>query len=274
MKHMELQEYFSEVDRAYSELTPPQMEQRFRELLHAAETEHGGESGICAAMQSELGAFYRGQRRYTESEASFMSALAILAKTVGKASPDYATGLNNLAGTHRLMRKFDQAEAEFAEALALYRATLGTQHVLYASGLNNLSLLCLDRGDLAAAADYLKQSSEVLTALPECQDELAASLCNLATLDRNLGRAAEGAERVQRAIELFEGPLGTATPHYHAALSLLGLCRRDLGELAAARDAFERAASAAKKLYGAQHREYQTIVTYLQCAEKELEDRA
>ena len=143
--------------------------------------------------------------------------------------------------------------------------------MLYASGLNNLSLLCLDRGELAAAADYLRRSAEILEALPECQDELASSLCNLAALDRKLGRASEGIARVSQAIELFEGPLGTLTPHYHAALTLLGMCRRDLGELTAARDAFVRAADAAKNLYGEQHREYQSIAAYLQHTEKELE---
>ena len=269
---MELQKYFAEVDRAYAGLTPPEMEQRFLQLVAQAVQEHGADSGISAAMYSELGGFYRGQGRFSDSEAAFLSALDSLAKTVGKASPDYATGLNNLAGTHRLMREHEKAEAEFSEALEIYRATLGEHHVLYASGLNNLSLLCLDRGDLAAAADYLGRSAEILDALPECRDELAASLCNLAALDRNLGRAAEGIARVERAIELFEGPLGTQTPHYHAALTLLGLCRRDLGELGAARDAFVRAASAAKSLYGEQHREYQSIMTYLHRTEKELED--
>lgn len=268
---MELQEYFAEVDRAYDGLTPAEMEQRFLQLTAQAVREHGADSGVSAAMHSELGAFYRGQRRFAESEAAFLSALEVLEKNVGKTSPDYATGLNNLAGTHRLMREFEKAESEFSEALEIYRATLGEQHVLYASGLNNLSLLCLDRGELAAAADYLRQSSEVLAALPECQDELAASLCNLAALDRNLGRAAEGIVRVRRAIELFEGPLGTQTPHYHAALVLLGLCQRDLGELRAARDTFVCAAAAAKALYGEQHREYQNIMAYLQRTEKELE---
>lgn len=251
------------VDRAYGECAAPELEQRLRELADAAGADFGTESAEYAALRSELGSFYRGQTRFSESETELSAALDILKSAVGVNSPDYATALNNLAGTHRRMGEFGRASAEFAEALEIYEHTVGKRHVLYAAGLNNLSLLCMDQNDLAGAADYLQKASDILDALPECRDELAASLCNLAALDLRLNRAADGIPLLQRAIALFEGPLGTDTPHYHAALTTLGLCRCRLGDISGARDALQKAADAAKALYGEMHAEYRGIMQYL-----------
>lgn len=267
---MDLQQYFAEVDRAYTQLRGPQLEARLQVLCAEAGAEHGEESDVYAALSSELGGYYRGQRRFAESEAAFLRTQQILKTLLGSASPDYATALNNLAGTHRLMREFERAEAEFSEALEIYRATLGERHVLYASALNNLSLLCMDRGDLKSAAEYLRRSADILSGLPECRDELAASLCNLAALERANGRAAEAVPYLAQAIALFEHELGTDTPHYHAALTMLGLCRCDLRDPGGAREAFLQAAAAAQALYGAQHPEYLRITEYLKQAEESL----
>ena len=267
---MTAEQYIAEVDKAYDLPSAAELENRLRELTAEAAGEYGADSAVYAAVRSELGSFYRGQARFAESEAELSAVLEILKNAVGENAPDYATALNNLAGTHRRMKKFDRAEAEFAEALEIYARTVGKRHMLYASGLNNLSLLCLDRNDLAGAAAYLSRSADILDGLPECQDELAASLCNLAVLDRKQGRPADGIARLERAIGLFEGPLGTDTPHYHAALLTLGLCRRDLGDFAGARSALAQAEKAARALYGEAHPEYRCIVQYL-CETEEME---
>ena len=269
---MRLEQYFEAVDDAYSLPTPAETERQIRVLANEAAAEYGEESAECAALRSELGGFYRGQGRYAESAAELSAALAILERAVGKTSPDYATALNNLAGTHRLLREFGLAAAEFSEALELCGAALGKEHVLYAAGLNNLSLLCLDRNDLDGAENYLRRSSAILEKLPECRDELASSLCNLAALSFKRGKPEEGIPRLEQAITLFETELGTDTPHYHAAWTSLGLCRRALGDFTGAISAFTKAADAAASLYGEQHRDYCRILQYLEDVKTAMEE--
>jgi len=260
---MTIQDYYNEVDKAYGELSPGGLENRLRELSDAAAAEYGESSAVAASVLSELGSFYRGQGRYAESAEVLSAVLGKLGKAIGTDVPDYATALNNLAGTHRLMKEYDKAAAGFTEAMEIYRHTVGETHILYAAALNNLSLLCFDKNDVPGAADFLAKASDILAQLPECVDEFATSLCNLAVLDRKYGRQAEAIARVTRAVALYESELGTDTPHYHSALQTLGLCRGDLGDYAGAIDALQRAAEAAKQLYGESHHEYRAIMQRL-----------
>lgn len=255
-----MRKYLSEVDRAYSGLTGAALEERLLELLRDCGETCGRESLAYSSMLGEVGGFYRGQRRLEESEDYFQQCLALLERRFGREDPNYATALNNLAGTHRLMGRYDRAEEEFSACVELYRRTLGEEHVLYASGLNNLSLLCLERGELDRAAELLKKAGDVLEKHPEWVEELATSLCNLGELHRRLGRLEEAEGDLCRALRLYEGELGTRTPHYHAALNTLGLVYRELGRKKAEKRTFRRAAAAAKALYGEEHPEYRAIL--------------
>lgn len=263
--------YFEEVDRAYDGLTGKALEERLLELLEQSGREYGRDSPLYASMLSELGGYYRGQARYEESAGRFQQALRLLAASVGEDSPDYATAVNNLAGTCRLMGRLDQAERHFRTCLELYRRTVGEEHILYAAGLNNLGLVCLDRGDADGAAKLLERASRILAAQPNCRDELAASLCNLAALHRQLGRPDRAEDELRQALALFENELGTATPHYHAALNAMGLVCYDTQRWQEALDWFTRAARAAEALYGREHRECQAALRHGELARQALE---
>lgn len=271
---MERQTYFEEIDRAYGSLTGPALENRIRELVEEGRREYGGEDPFYAAMLSELGGYYRGQRRLEESERCFEEAVSILRQAVGEGDLNYATAVNNLAGTHRLMGRYDEAEREFLECLKLYREKLGEEHIFYASGLNNLSLLCLERGDLKRAAALLGEAADILDKQPECLDELATSLCNLGELERRLGHTQAAREKLHRAVELYETKLGTMTPHYHAALNTLGLtyCRENRWEEACLW--LERGVAAAEKLYGPEHPETVAGAEHLRLAREQAEGRS
>lgn len=260
---MRQQSYFDEIDHAYKTLSGAPLEARILSLLESAQAEYGSDSGLYAAMLNEVGAFYRGQHRYPEAEQVFQQALELLVRTGRHLTADYATTLNNLAGTHRLMGRTEDAEMEFQHCLELYRETVGESHILYASGLNNLSLAALDRGDHARAADLLRQASEILRRLPNCLDERATSLVNLASLHRTMGEPAAAAEALTEALELYETKLGTHTPHYHAALNAMGLVCCDMGDCGQALQWLEKAAGAAGRLYGEEHPETAAIRHHL-----------
>lgn len=260
--------YFRQIDEAYASLSGQALEEALLSVLDACGSEHGVQSLPYASMLSELGGYYRGQRRLEESEQYFQSAADLIAAAAGTSSPNYATAVNNLAGTHRLMGQYDKAEGEFSLCLKLYEAALGREHIFYASALNNLSLICLDRRETQQAAALLEQTADILRALPDCVDELATCLCNTAALYLQQGRFDRAADLYRQAIDLYETRLGTRTPHYHAALHGLGLALRALGNSGEAISALQRGLTAAETLYGPDHPEAGSIRRALQETER------
>lgn len=98
---MDKEVYFEKVDSAYKKLVGSDLENALKDLAVQSGEEYGTSSPFHASMISELGGYYRGQRRYSESEHYFKIALDILKHQLGEENPNYATALNNLAGTHR-----------------------------------------------------------------------------------------------------------------------------------------------------------------------------
>jgi len=263
---MTQQEYLAQVDAAYTTFHGHELESRIQNLCETCRADCGPESGEYAALLNELGAYYKGEGRFSEAEDCFCRVLSLLSHLTSEHSPAYATALNNLAGTHRLLKQYEKAESEFRRCLELYRSSVGEEDVLYAAGLNNLSLVCLDTGRLAEAARLQRSAADILSALPACKDELAASLCNLGTLLQRLGRLNEAAEHLKQAIALFRGELGTNTPHYHAALNALGAVRYAQRDFSSAQALFLEAAQAAETLYGPEHWEAQAAAHHAEMA--------
>lgn len=270
---MTLEQYLDQVDLAYK--TCPgggALEERLTDLADRCGAEHGLESPLYASLLGELGAFYRGQGRNEESERYFRRALALLEADPGPDSPAYATALNNLAGAHRLLGRYEEALAEFRACLALYRSSVGEGHVLYAAGLNNLSLVHLERGELEEALALQEQAAAVLAGLPQARRELASALCNQGALYQRLGRLDQARGRLERALDLLRGELGTDTPHYHAALNTLGTVHYAAGRFQEARDCFDQAARAGEALYGPDHPEVQAALAHRALARRKLEE--
>ena len=263
---------YARVDAAYTHLRGQALEQALTTIAADCAKENGESSPLYAAMCSELGGYYRGQARYTESEAAFLRAAEILQTEPGENNPDYTTALNNLAGTYRCMGKHEEAEMLFLRCLERYAISPGKQHVLYASALNNYALLCLDRGDLIRAEKLLAQSSVVLSGLPACRDEYASSLCNRSALLLQLGRAEAAVPLLSEAITLYEQELGTDTPHYHAALNSLGLAKMALHDSVGATENFLNAVHAAEALYGPDHPETQALRHTLEVIQQPQEE--
>lgn len=268
---MELREYLEQVDAAYETLSGGVLEERLLFLLDDCRQTYGQESAPYASLLGELGAYCRGQGRYEESETYFRQALELLERTAGKESVAYATALGNLASVHRFTGQCADAEREYAACLALYRRTVGTGDVLYAAGLNGLSMVYLDQNLLLQAARLQTRAAEILESLPQCRDELAVSLCNLGLLLRQMGRLREAEEKLSRSVALFEGELGTNTPHYHAALNGLGAVDYSAGRYRQAQSRFRQAAQAAERLYGPDHWECRVAREHMELARRSAE---
>ena len=262
---MEQREYLAAVDRAYGDAAT--VEDVLRELAEQSAREHGEESPLHASMLSELGGYLRGAGRFRESEDCFLRAVDILRSAVGEDHPDYATALNNLAGTRRVMGKTEQAREDFLRCLDIYGETLGVGHVLYAACLNNLSLVALDTGELDQAVELMARAAAVLSIHPDCRDEYATAMANLAGLELKLGRSAEAEEHLLQARDIYENEVGTGTPHYYMILNSLGIARLQQGETVGAVGYLRQAAGEVERLYGPDHPERRKILRHLQIAQ-------
>ena len=267
-----MERYYAMIDEAFASLRGPQLEARLLAVADACREDRGADSLEYAAMLSELGGFYRGERKLDRSEEAFQAARGIFVRSGKQETPDYATLLNNLAGTHRVMGRHGEAERGFLAAMELYERTLGKGHVLYASALNNLSLLRLDQGDTARAETLQREASEILKALPEKRDEFASSLCNLGALCLQQKKYKQARDWLLDAVALYEDELGTDTPHYHSALNTLGIAWGRMGRLAEAADCFDRALAAARDWYGPEHPECVSLEANLAKARRLLEE--
>lgn len=268
---MEWKAYLTEIDEAYA-LPPKEAEARLLQLDSACRQEYGKYSYTAAAMDNELGAFYKGQGHFDEAAARFRTALAIFEATAAPGDPACATTISNLAGVLRLQGQREEAERLFERSLALYEETVGTGHILYAAALNNLSLVALDRDDLTKAAQLQTRAIGILRALPACRDELAAALVNLGALLQRAGKSADAQPLLDEALRMFENGLGTDTPHYHTALNGRGVLRYMDGDFAGAEADFLAAARAAENMYGADHYEAQGARANAQAARRAVEE--
>ena len=269
---MEQREYFEKIDRAYAQ--PDTVESVLRELVQQSREEYGAQDPFYASMLSELGGYLRSAGQLLESEACFARAVNILKTALGEWHPDYATALNNLAGTHRMMGRLNEAGMEFAECLAIYGETVGQDHMLYAACLNNLSLLSLDKGDVSAASELMGQASAIMARHPDCRDEYATALANLAGLYLRLERYNEAEENLHKAAEIYENEVGVGTPHYYMILNSLGIARLKQGDAAGAAEHFRRAAEKAKEMFGEEHPEYQKLLRHIAIAERGENERS
>ena len=101
---------------------------------------------------------------YAEAEPLYREALAITGTALGKAHPDYAIRLNNLAGLLATTGRTAEAEPLFREALAITETALGKAHPDYAISLNNLAALLAETGRSAEAESLYREALEIPTA--------------------------------------------------------------------------------------------------------------
>ena len=158
-----------------------------RERVALTRTEEGEESSASVAALNDLGSLLRTLKQLDESEARFRKAAELELGARGR-SADYATCINNLAGTYRLMGDFETAEALFKDALEIYADKVGTDHFVYLSALNNLGLVYQDLKRYEEAERLHGQVLAVLERSGRRDDVFATTINNLAAAAMATGR--------------------------------------------------------------------------------------
>lgn len=167
-----LQEFYQGLDLQYAQGDLGEVEKFL--ITSAIRAQKSGQSGAEEqfTVYNELESFYRGAGRYALSLDAFERARTLAAGAVGENCSQYATILNNMAGTYRLMKDYDHAISRFLEAIRIYREEGRQKSYAYASMLNNLALLefekCADEENVHYAAG-LNSLAGFLYAEGECE---------------------------------------------------------------------------------------------------------
>ena len=216
-----LQTFYQNLEQYYAAGDVDQME-RFlleTEAQYRENTEGAAQIGI--AVYNELGSLYRGISRYDASISSFQHARQLVEKEIGTDSVQYATVLNNMAGTCRLMGHFDDALQLFHMAEQIYAHAGEEQSYAYASVLNNMSLVYRELEDLQPAIEYLEKALAIIQTMPNTQQEIAITYNNLAAMYRLADDTEKAKHCVNLAIEFFEQCREEENVHYAAGLNSL-----------------------------------------------------
>lgn len=179
-----LNEFYTALDRSYAQGGSAAAEAFLLSALNSC----CSDVPLLIAANNELGSLCRGAGQYDRSAALFCRAAELTAGLVGETSTQYATVLNNLAGTYRMAGDQEKAIETFHRCMQTYRAAGENDPYLHASVWNNLSLAHLERGEYPRAAECLERALELIRQAPGREKELAVTLENLAHVRRAMER--------------------------------------------------------------------------------------
>lgn len=240
---------------------------------HLEQANEEGRDREAVTLFSELGGFYRGSGRFSESEQAFLNALRLMERAGRTESMEYAVLLINLAGTRRFLRQFGEALSLYEEAEAILKGFNSEEGLAYrlASLKNNQSLVWQDMGKPDKASVCLKEALKLIRSLQNCREEEAITCTNLALLEGKQGNLEAESGYLDEALRLFSSMDVTNNPHYAAALSAMGMNRYHRGLYEEAVRAYEQALELLVRLFG-RNREAEILEHNLDMAKKALEE--
>ena len=261
--------FYRDLDRRYTYGDSSWVESfLLQEESHLKDIE--GERWQLALVYNELGGLYRGTGQYEKSLEAFEKAKRL---GEGRLEPgEYATILNNMAGTLRQMREYSRAEELFLEAIKLYQQEDMTGTQAYASVLNNLSLVYQSTRQLDKAVTYLKQALTIIESLPECRQELAVTYNNLTALCHAAGDDHQALCYANRALQEYEKLPEQDRSHYAAVLNSLAGFLYGEGDYVRALELYQKSAKYTRRFFG-ENEEYGITCQNMRWGYEKLGDR-
>ena len=245
-----LQEFYQGLDLQYAQGDLGEVEKFL--ITSAIRAQKSGQSGMeeQIAVYNELGSFYRGAGRYALSLDAFERARTLAAGAVGENCSQYATILNNMAGTYRLMKDYDHAIPRFLEAIRIYREEGRQKSYAYASVLNNLALAYQEPRQSDKAIAYLEQALVLIEKMPGHRHEVAVTYNNLTSLYYAAGNPKLAMLCLNRALLEFEKCSDEENVHYAAGLNSLAGFLYAEGECERALRLYRKSAEYTKRFFG------------------------
>lgn len=176
---------------------------------------------VQSAVEFSLGEFAKAERR----------ALSAFTRWPDAAPADQAALTSQLGNAQVRLGKIAEAEATYRRGVALVERTLGPTHPSLALLASNFSLVFLERGDYAAATEWLERAARVSRASYQGTSvPLAWALVNLANVYRYQGDLDRSLAAATESLAQFEGALGAnhySTIHALGAIAYVKAMRGD-----------------------------------------------
>ncbi|MDO4173578.1 MAG: tetratricopeptide repeat protein [Eubacteriales bacterium] len=244
-----LEQFYRNLDARYGQGNLEQVE-RFL-LQHVQKAQNNPEEmDELIAGYNELGSLYRGISRFAESIVMFQYAQELVCEKLGRNSMQYATVLNNMAGTYRLKGEYETAIRLFEESLDIYRQCGVENNETFASVLNNIALVYRETGQVSKAITYLEEALKLIAIIPECRQELAITYHNLAALYMAAEDREKAMDYVNRAMFVFEQCAEEENVHYAAGLNSLAAFLYAQGDNDTALRLYQKSARYTKRFFG------------------------
>lgn len=248
-REWELEEFYQKLDSAYDSGNLKNVEHFLLCYEQKLKKENEKES-MLVAVYNELGSLYRSTSRYEESMRAFEKARQLIVGKLGTGCTEYATLINNMAGTCRMAKKYDEAVALFEEALDIYRHIGETSSYAYASVLNNIALVYQETGRLPEAVHHLNEALSLIEAMPGHEQEIAVTYSNLNVLYQRMGDNRRAMDCLKKSIDTFESCKDEENVHYAAALNSMGGFLYSERKYEQAIQMYSRAAEYTKRFFG------------------------
>ena len=221
----------------------------FEEALATQEKELGREHSDLAENLNKLGALYRMQGRYQESEAVHKRALAILEASFGTEHPGVAQSFALMADLEHFKGQTATGEQLYKKSLALLEKALGPVNLEVAIVLDGLADLYHSQAKYEEAEPIHKRALLIKTALlgPE-HAGVAETLVLFGELYRAQKRYGEAEPLFRRALQIWENVLGPEHPDFATSLENYAFLLRKAGKEAEAAKMQSRANEIRTKL--------------------------
>ena len=140
-----------------------------------------------------------------DAEPLFSRSLTILEKSRGKAHPELAPILNNLAALYKFQGRYGDAEPLYKRSLEIAESNLGPNHPDVANTLSNLGALYETQGRYAEAESMFKRSLAIVEgAFGSDHPDVVGMLSNLAVVYEREGRNDDAEQQLKRSLEISE----------------------------------------------------------------------
>ncbi|MEP7343162.1 MAG: tetratricopeptide repeat protein [Acidobacteriota bacterium] len=268
----------TEDSRWMSKVERDRWEDVLKELLAAAEAQHGTEnlSELSAVEQADLldrlGRLYLQRAEHTLARDCLTRALNISEEALGPDHPNIATRLNNLAYMLKDIGDLQNARILLERALKIAEEAFGPNHPNVASHLDNLALVLNHLGELQSARILSERALKIAEeALGPNHPNVATSLNNLALVLKDSGDPQKAINIIERSLKIDEAAFGQNHPKIANRLNSLACVLKDLGELQQARELFERSLSIIREFLGDENPQAKTVKRNLDVLLREIE---
>jgi tetratricopeptide (TPR) repeat protein len=209
----------------------------------------GGDELALCVIYNELGGYYRGVSRFSDSLKAFDKAAGCLEACGLGQSVQAATVMINRAGTCRLRGDSGTAMELYRKSGAILDANPEADRYLIASLSNNLSLSYIESGRLDEAQVEAQKGYEIVKSIPNSQHAQATSLINLASISLRVDDPEAAEEQINQAMTLYKF-MPSPNIHYAAALNLLANIRARRGNYAGAKAALQESLEYTHHFFG------------------------